>query len=65
MSPMTLKSMIRGHGENGTAPTGRSDWVVISSPNEGLNAAADINGDGEVNSADMAFILRWWGACSP
>jgi hypothetical protein len=26
---------------------------------------ADINGDGEVNGADMAFILSWWGVCSP
>ncbi|MCP4740885.1 MAG: hypothetical protein GY871_01450, partial [Actinomycetales bacterium] len=26
---------------------------------------ADINGNGEVNGADMAFILSWWGVCSP
>ncbi len=26
---------------------------------------ADINGDGDVNGADMAFILSWWGVCSP
>ena len=26
---------------------------------------ADINGDGEVNGADMAFILSWWGPCVP
>ena len=26
---------------------------------------ADINGDGEVNGADMAFILSWWGPCIP
>ena len=26
---------------------------------------SDINGDGEVNGADMAFILSWWGVCSP
>ena len=26
---------------------------------------ADINGDGEVSGADLAFILSWWGVCSP
>ena len=25
---------------------------------------ADINGDGEVNGADLAFVLGYWGACS-
>ena len=24
---------------------------------------ADINGDGEVNGADLAFVLGYWGAC--
>ena len=27
--------------------------------------AADINGGGEVDGADLAFILSWWGVCSP
>ena len=61
MSPMTLKFIIKGHGENGTAPTERSDWVLISSPNEGLNAAADINGDEIVNAADIGLLVPAWG----
>ena len=36
-------------------------WIVISSPNEGLNAAADINFDEVVNGADLASLLAKWG----
>ena len=37
------------------------DWVVISSPNEGLNAAADINHDEIVNAADIGLLVAAWG----
>ena len=36
-------------------------WVVISSPNEGLNAAADINFDERVDAADLGQMLAAWG----
>ena len=36
-------------------------WFVISSPTEGLNAAADINFDEVVNGADLASLLAKWG----
>ena len=36
-------------------------WVVISSPNEGLNAAADINHDEIVNAADIGLLVAAWG----
>ena len=36
-------------------------WIVISSPTEGLNAAADINFDEVVNGADLASLLAKWG----
>ena len=36
-------------------------WVVISSPTEGLNAAADINFDEVVDGADMGLLLGNWG----
>ena len=38
-----------------------SDWVVISSPNGGLNAAADINHDEIVNAADIGLLVAAWG----
>ena len=37
------------------------DWIVIASPNEGLNAAADINFDEIVDGADMGLLLGNWG----
>ena len=37
------------------------DWFVISSPNEGLNAAADINFDSRVNAEDLGIMLAAWG----
>ena len=37
------------------------DWVVVSSPTEGLNAAADINFDEIVDGADMGLLLGNWG----
>ena len=36
-------------------------WFVISSPTEGLNAAADINFDEIVDGADMGLLLGNWG----
>ena len=39
----------------------RSNWAVISSPNEGLNAAADINHDEIVNAADIGPLVAAWG----
>ena len=36
-------------------------WVVIASPNEGLNAAADINHDEIVNAADIGLLVAAWG----
>ncbi len=36
-------------------------WFVISSPNEGLNAAADINFDERVDAADLGQLLAAWG----
>ena len=37
------------------------NWIVISSPNEGLNAAADINFDERVDGSDLAQVLAAWG----
>ena len=38
-----------------------SDWAVVSSPNDGLNAAADINFDERVDAADLGQMLAAWG----
>ena len=38
-----------------------NNWSVISTPTEGLNAAADINFDEVVNGADLASLLAKWG----
>ena len=58
---------VQGSGDNGNC--GRvlgggcyeTDWIVISSPNEGLNAAADINFDSRVNAEDLGIMLAAWG----
>lgn len=36
-------------------------WVTIASPNEGLNAAADINFDERVDAADLGQLIAAWG----
>ena len=36
-------------------------WHVISSPNQGFKAAADINADELVNGVDLASLLSNWG----
>ena len=36
-------------------------WFVIAHPNEGLNAAADINHDEIVNAADIGLLVAAWG----
>jgi len=38
-----------------------SPWIVISSPNAGFKAAADINADELVDGADLASVLGNWG----
>ena len=44
-------------GEYGNCST----WYVLSSPTEGLSAAADINFDEVVNGQDLAVLLARWG----
>ena len=39
----------------------KSEWQVFSSPNEGLNAAADINFDEVVDGGDLGQLLASWG----
>ena len=36
-------------------------WKLISSPTEGLNAAADINFDEVVDGQDLSVLLAAWG----
>lgn len=43
------------------SPYCQSGWIVVSSPNDGLNAAADVNHDEQVNGADLAMLLGAWG----
>ncbi len=38
-----------------------SEWMVVSSPKEGLNAQADINFDSRVNAEDLGIMLAAWG----
>ena len=46
---------------DGVSLTCTSEWEVVSSPTEGLNAAADINFDEVVNGQDLAVLLARWG----
>jgi len=36
-------------------------WIVISDPNSGYNASADINFDSKVDGADLGQVLAMWG----
>ncbi len=47
--------------EEGSGCANTRGWFVISSPNEGLNAAADINFDERVDAADLGQLLAAWG----
>jgi hypothetical protein len=38
-----------------------NNWVVLSSPTDGLNAAADITFDEVVDGQDLATLLASWG----
>ncbi len=38
-----------------------SPWFVISDPNSGYNASADINFDSKVDGADLSQVLNDWG----
>jgi len=40
---------------------GQCGWRVVSSPNQGFNAAADINFDSTVDGADLATMITHWG----
>ena len=53
------KKLCSGNGCD--AEIGIRDWFVISSPNKGLNAAADINHDEIVNAADIGLLVAAWG----
>ena len=39
----------------------RSEWEIVSSPNEGFRAQADVNFDEVVDGADMGLVLGNWG----
>ena len=49
-----------GTGSCGTI-TACGGWFVISSPNEGFSAAADINFDERVDAADLGQLIAAWG----
>ena len=36
-------------------------WRVVSAPNQGLNAAADLNFDQAVDGVDLGMLLAKWG----
>ena len=36
-------------------------WIVISDPNSGYNASADITFDSKVDGADLGQVLAMWG----
>ena len=38
-----------------------SPWIVVSSPNDGLAAVADINADQQVDAQDLSQVLSRWG----
>ena len=40
-----------------------SNWIVISSPNDGLAALSDLNDDAVVDINDLLIMLGNWGPC--
>jgi hypothetical protein len=42
-----------------------SPWIVISSPTQGLKAAAESNADEKVDVQDLTTILANWGDAPP
>ena len=45
----------------GTSVACSGPWIVVSSPTQGFKAAADINADEKVDSADLGTLLSSWG----
>ena len=66
--PLQAKAVFgfsRGGCSSGCRVRGLRSWPpsreVVASPNEGLNAAADINFDSRVNAEDLGIMLAAWG----
>ena len=47
--------------ETGCSIVSCDNWIVVSSPTEGMNAAADITFDEVVDGQDLAVLLARWG----
>ena len=58
---MEVRQYHQSTSANCFPPSVCPSWFVISSPNEGLNARADINFDEIVDSADIGLVLASWG----
>jgi hypothetical protein len=48
-------------GTNNCASSVCPNWQVLSDPNSGYNASADINFDSKVDGADLGKVLAMWG----
>jgi hypothetical protein len=48
-------------GINSCASSVCPNWQVLSDPNSGYNASADINFDSKVDGADLSQVLAMWG----
>ena len=55
------KYYFRDNNDCGNLVACSSGWFILSSPNEGLNARADINFDSRVNAEDLGIMLAAWG----
>jgi hypothetical protein len=54
-----MRWVVAGYGTS--APFCGSQWNIVSSPNSGYNASADINFDSKVDGADLGQVLAMWG----
>jgi hypothetical protein len=56
-----LRYFSAGDACGNTSEPCSSPWIVISNPNDGLAAFADLNSDAKVDGIDLAQVLSNWG----
>jgi|LauGreDrversion4_2_1035121.scaffolds.fasta_scaffold44534_4 hypothetical protein len=56
-----IRRMKHNYNACSSVPQCQEPWITISDPNDGYNAASDINFDSKVDGNDLGQLLAAWG----